>query len=480
MTRRCFVLADQIEFAQLSQDFNPIHVDPIASRRLIYGQPVVHGVNALVWALSQFALQQPGPVQLVSLICSFIKPVFLEEELSVQIDTLAQPKVVLRLRQFGRLVAKVTLICTPDLDPDRSTREFQGDPPTEHFTIIPQPDQVSEAALPGLKGEFALAFDTSKARALFSPALFAAFGSQAVAEIIALTKVVGVHAPGLNSLLTEIQIKLATVAGSPNQVRYQTQEYDPRFHQLIVRCNTGSFDATQKAFYRPSAVVQAPYEILKRSVSDSEFIGQRALVIGGSRGLGEVTAKYLAAGSAQVLLTYSRGATEAAAIVTNIKSQGGQAQATDFDLNFFAEDSLVVLDNFAPTDIYYFATPFIFSGQKEVFSYQQLQKFMDFYLMGFHNLLNRYVPRGTNRFFFPSSTALDEFPAAMAEYCIAKSAAEAYCNWVVRNRPGITIGQPRLPRLATDQTASIASADNGDTALMLQILREFNLAGRST
>ena len=219
---------------------------------------------------------------------------------------------------------------------------------------------------------------------------------------------------------------------------------------------------------------------MKRSVSDSEFIGQRALVIGGSRGLGEVTAKYLAAGSAQVLLTYSRGATEAAAIVTNIKSQGGQAQATDFDLNFFAEDSLVVLDNFAPTDIYYFATPFIFSGQKEVFSYQQLQKFMDFYLMGFHNLLNRYVPRGTNRFFFPSSTALDEFPAAMAEYCIAKSAAEAYCNWVVRNRPGITIGQPRLPRLATDQTASIASADNGDTALMLQILREFNLAGRST
>lgn len=478
MSSRRFVLADQFEFAHLSQDFNPIHVDSVASRRLIYGQPVVHGVNAMVWALSQFAAQQPGQVQLLSLTCSFTKPIVLDEELSVLIDTSAAPKVMLRLRQLDQVVAKITLTCAPDYD--RSARVFQGEPPPMYLTGTPQPDQVSEAALPGLRGKFALAFDSPKAEALFGTALFTAFGSQAVAEIIALTKVVGMHAPGLNSLFTEIQLKLAATERRSDQVRYQTKEYDPRFHQLMVSCSTGSFDAMLKAFYRPVAVVQPPYEVLKRAVSDGEFASQRALIIGGSRGLGDVTAKYLAAGGARVLLTYSRGVADAAAIVANIRSQGGQAQATAFDLTSFAEDSLVVLDDFAPTDIYYFATPFIFSGQKDVFSEQRLQQFMDFYLLGFHKLFNRYVNRGTKRFFCPSSVAVDELPAAMGEYCVAKAAAEAYCDWVTCNKPDVTISHPRLPRLATDQTASIATADNGDTALMLQILREFSLAGRPT
>lgn len=475
MSSRRFVLADQFEFAHLSQDFNPIHVDSVASRRLIYGQPVVHGVNAMVWALSQFAAQQPGPVQLLSLTCSFTKPIVLDEELSVLIDTSAAPKVMLRLRQLGQVVAKITLTCAPDRD--GSAREFLGEPPPVHLTGTPHPDRVSEAALPGLQGEFALTFNISKAEAMFGPALFDAFGSQAVAEIIALTKVVGMHAPGLNSLFTEIQIKPAADACRLGQVRYQTQEYDPRFHQLIVSCSTDSFDVRLKAFYRPAAVVQPGYEVLRRVVSDNEFASQRALVIGGSRGLGEVTAKYLAAGGARVLLTYNRGASDADAIVTNINSQGGHAQATAFDVASFSDESLVVLDDFAPTDIYYFATPFIFSGQKDVFSDHRLRQFMDFYLLGFHKLLDRYVQRGTRRFFCPSSVALDELPASMGEYCVAKAAVEAYCDWVSRNRPGVTISHPRLPRLATDQTASIAAADNGDTALMLKILREFTLAG---
>ena len=35
---------DQIEFAKLSGDWNPIHVDPVFARRTIYGQ-VVHGIH---------------------------------------------------------------------------------------------------------------------------------------------------------------------------------------------------------------------------------------------------------------------------------------------------------------------------------------------------------------------------------------------------------------------------------------------------
>lgn len=476
MTSRRFSLADQIEFASFSHDFNPIHVDPVASRRLIYGQPVVHGVNAMLWALASFASSHPGPIMVQGLTCSFTKPLLLNLEVSLDIDVSAACKTVIRLRQGGQVVTKIILVYAPC--EAGQLEEFQGVGPSG-LPFGTQPDRVTEETLPELAGEFSMAFNIEKAVALYGPRLLAVFGSQAVAEMTALTKVVGMHAPGLNSLFTEIQLKPATAVRQACQLRYKTQEYDQRFHQLVIACNSRTFDTWLKAFYRPPAVSQAAYSVLKPAVSEAEFTSQRALVIGGSRGLGEVTAKYLAAGGAQVVLTYSRGAADANAIVQDISAHGGIAQSAQFDLTSPNEKVMAVLDDFAPTDIYYFATPFIFSGQKNAFAESRLKQFMDFYLLGFHRIIDHFSKRGANRYFCPSSVALDEKPATMGEYCVAKAAMEAYCEWLVKNRPGIKISHPRLPRLATDQTSSIAAADNGDTALMLELLRDFSSAGRN-
>ena len=471
MTSRRFTLADQIEFASLSHDFNPIHVDPVASRRLIFGQPVVHGVNALLWSLATFARFVNGSINIKSLTCSLNRPVLLNEEVTVDIDSTSHFKPIIRIRQQDYLVAKIKLNYV--MSDSCQFEEFPSSDQTE-LPFSTQPDLIAEEALLDLKGEFTIFFNTAKAIRLFGPQLFSALGSQAIAEIIALTKVVGMHAPGLHSLLTEIQLMPATAFRQSNKLHYKTREYDQRFHQLVITCHSKTFDAILKAFYRPPAVSQAAYSVLKKSVSKVEFALQRALVIGGSRGLGEVTAKYLAAGGAQVLLTYCRGATDAKAIVKDIGLHGGFANAAQFDLTSFYENDLAVMDNFAPTDVYYFATPFIFSGQKDFFSENRLKQFMDFYLLGFHKLVDRFSKCGTNRYFFPSSVAIDEQPEAMGEYCVAKAAAETYCEWVVKNRPKIKIVYPRLPRLATDQTASIAAAENGDTALMLELLRDFS------
>ena len=61
-------------------------------------------------------------------------------------------------------------------------------------------------------------------------------------------------------------------------------------------------------------------------VNRDEFKGQSALIIGGSRGLGEVTAKLLAAGSADVRLSYYQGEEDAIGIVDDISSNGGCAE----------------------------------------------------------------------------------------------------------------------------------------------------------
>ena len=52
---RAFDQEDQIQFARLTGDFNPMHLDPIAARRTLAGAPVVHGIHILLWLLDFIA-----------------------------------------------------------------------------------------------------------------------------------------------------------------------------------------------------------------------------------------------------------------------------------------------------------------------------------------------------------------------------------------------------------------------------------------
>jgi NAD(P)-dependent dehydrogenase (short-subunit alcohol dehydrogenase family) len=60
--------------------------------------------------------------------------------------------------------------------------------------------------------------------------------------------------------------------------------------------------------------------------------GKTALVTGASRGIGRAAALALAEAGAQVLVHYGRGRAEAEAVVAEIKSAGGRAQAVGADL----------------------------------------------------------------------------------------------------------------------------------------------------
>jgi len=61
--------------------------------------------------------------------------------------------------------------------------------------------------------------------------------------------------------------------------------------------------------------------------------GKTALVTGASRGIGRATALALAQAGAQVVVHYGSGATEAAAVVSEITKAGGRADAVGMDLS---------------------------------------------------------------------------------------------------------------------------------------------------
>ena len=50
--KKQFTKKNQKNFANMSCDYNPIHVDPLTARRLIPGRCIVHGINILLTGLN--------------------------------------------------------------------------------------------------------------------------------------------------------------------------------------------------------------------------------------------------------------------------------------------------------------------------------------------------------------------------------------------------------------------------------------------
>src|SRR5688500_18589890 len=54
---------DALRFAAWSGDRNPLHVDPEAARRSVFGRPVIHGVLTILRALGSGAVGADGDIR---------------------------------------------------------------------------------------------------------------------------------------------------------------------------------------------------------------------------------------------------------------------------------------------------------------------------------------------------------------------------------------------------------------------------------
>jgi len=161
--------------------------------------------------------------------------------------------------------------------------------------------------------------------------------------------------------------------------------------------------------------------------------------------------------------------------VNDINSNGGNADYFNYDILSPNKKSLKkVLDDWSPTHLYYFATPFIFSGIKGKFSDNIFRQFCEYYVSGFNKIMNILISTGLKRVFYPSTIAIDEKPPDMGEYVSAKLAGEILCQYFEKNYGMIKIYRPRLPRIETDQTVSLFSVVNSNPIpIQLEHLRIF-------
>jgi acyl dehydratase len=98
---------DVISFARLSQDTNPLHIDPVAAREFGFPRPVAHGLLTLGGISRLIGTELPGPGALwVSQDVQFLTPVLVGDQLSARVEVMKVSKaagiVVLRTEVLNR------------------------------------------------------------------------------------------------------------------------------------------------------------------------------------------------------------------------------------------------------------------------------------------------------------------------------------------------------------------------------------------
>lgn len=447
--RKSFQNIEQLYFAELSGDYNPLHVDEIYARRTLMGRTVVHGVHLVLWALESIIMTLGESVKVDEIEVEFSDSVGIDEdvELRCRQNNIKDYEFILVVGECHVVHGKCRFSLIDDILIGAKLASQGEKIECRNFSK----DDISNA-----QGSLSLWLDKKLLKQKFPNLLKYLPGSQ-IASLLATTRLVGMECPGLYSTFVSFKLFFEGISNIAESLQYLVRKIDTRFSLVWLDVEAEGVRGDIQAFLRPEAPKPMSYLEIRSLISTSEFCHQKALVVGGSRGLGEVTAKILAAGSADVTITYCRGKEDAARVRDEIKLGGGKIAMLQLDV---LKNSMRFQDQskkFREFDhLYYFATPFIFSAQKSHYSPELFEKFCKYYVNGLVNTVMGLMSF-THKLnvFYPSTVAIDELPPNLGEYVAAKSAGESTCKFLQKIKKGINFYCPRLPRLDTDQTASI-------------------------
>jgi MaoC like domain len=467
-----FVVADQEQFATVSGDSNPIHMDALAARRTMAGSPVVHGIHTLLWGLDNLFQYLADDAPVASIHVTFPKMVYVGDH--VQAVLLQRDKQHLFLNLIVENLRVMTIRVA-----------FGDSRPRSDVTLNPPLFQPKEAIaltfeqMIGKHGRIPFFSPPEDVARLF-PAVANVLGLKRVAALACSSYLVGMVCPGLHSLYRGLNLVTTFTSGIDiNALDFRVISADSRFRLLKLAICGGGWTGTIGAHARPEPSAQAKFPTITSKVEPDEFSDTSALVVGGSRGLGELIAKIVAAGGGHVILTYSVGELDAYSVRSEILSNGGRCDVIRYNVLKNPDDQLSPLSTI-PNQMYYLATPRIFRRRKNaVFVKEDFEDFFAFYVTGFLNTYRYLTKQSANKLsiFYPSSVSIENRPRDMTEYTMVKAAGEVLCNDLNSFQNSGPIIVRRLPRLSTDQTATLLEVNTLNSLdVLLPIVREMHKA----
>ena len=465
---------DSAAFARLSGDFNPLHVDAVAARRLQFGSTVCHGVHLVLLAIEHAAAGGAlGTHGVAAVSAVFQQPVRTGTPVRLTMQRDAEGRQIkFAGHADGRQHFSVQLALgdavAGDLVPAAHEPEAAAQAANPDFP-------ADAAAYDALTGQVRLRLHTALLATLF-PALAAVPEWRGLAaDLMASTQVVGMRCPGLNSIYAEFKLQRRAAPTASASLSYRIAKVDTRFRKVRIAVVGALLEGTLDAFFRAPPVTQRSLAEVRALTATDCTRGQRALVVGGSRGLGELVAKMLLAGGAQVTLSYARGRGDAERIVAQATAAGASCSMLQLDASAAltaAQAAELAAAGF--THLYYFATPAI-SKSGATWSQPLFEAYARIYVAGLAEVA-RAAAGGPAplQVFYPSTVFLDHAEKGFAEYCAAKAAGETLCDHLALETRRFAVRRPRLPRLKTDQNSSFLGPEADDPLPVLtRLLGDF-------
>lgn len=471
LASRTFGENDQALFARLSGDFNPMHIDSLAARRTQAGAPVVHGIHAVLWAVDKLLEGAALSEQIVSLRVHFTKFIYVGSTVYLNPLQAEEKSIKAELVQGGTTTTTLVL--------DMGARNKSAIPFPANALIKATMNRLaadlSIEEMADLSGRVELVAPADEIGRLF-PHAASAMGCRRVAGIALSSRLVGMICPGLHSIFSSLSVELVNDPSSEDGLEFHVCNVFDKIRMVRMEVSSSGVRGSVQAFVRRPPIAQPTLTEIAKVVSPTEFADSCVLIVGGSRGLGEVTAKVIAAGGGKVFVTYATGRRDAMRLSEEIRREKGfdVCDVLRFEARENVADQLSGL-NCQITHLYYFATPHIFRQKEGLFVRNVFDSFFQVYVTGFYDCCRFLVDHGSRPLiaFYPSSVAVEDRPLGMTEYSMAKSAGELLCADLNRSDSGIRVSVSRLPRLLTDQTATISPVKNADPLeVMLPIIRQ--------
>jgi NAD(P)-dependent dehydrogenase (short-subunit alcohol dehydrogenase family)/acyl dehydratase len=449
-----FTPAQQEFFASVSADVNPMHMSSVAARRTQSGRTVVHGIHEVVRAMDLYASANSGLPLPTKIAVRFPNPVYVGDTVEIVRLDAAAPQLRLQVQVDGTVTADLRIVLGTQTVAASAA-------PAISVERVGACRELSLSEMRGRTGSVRSGADLAEITKNF-PAASAWIGAQRVAALIALSRLVGMECPGLHSLFSGFSVELRDDAET--SLTYRVASADERFRLLNIEVSGLGIQGSVEAFARHPPIPQPTMDQLASSVKADEFAGHRVLIIGGSRGLGELTAKLIAAGGGDPIITFAVGREDAERVAADIQKAGRKCTVISYDVRQPAAPQLQALVE-PITHLYYYATGQIFGRRTREYDSATFAEFLQFYVDGFYDACVSLRKNSTSKLsvFYPSSVAVEQRPRNMTEYSMAKAAAELLCSDLNRAWPNVHITSVRLPRLLTDQTSTVAPVESAST-----------------
>ena len=438
-----YVINDQrqLNFAKLSNDFNPIHVDSLYAWRSMFGKQLVHGIHQVLICLEDLAKNINDKIFISKISAKFEYPAGVNEIISIDNIkfsetyseyviknerglTLTILKVNYKKKSFNDVNFKLIDYSMSPLEPTNFSKENLVEP---------------------------LYYDKTFLKELFTD-LSCYVSPVNLAVLLASTRIVGMKYPGLNSIYNDFTFEFNENAKLSNSIHYSVSDKHITLNMLNIKFDDTFVSGQIKAFIRPVAPKYKTLKELNGLLPVNSFKNQRALIIGGTRGIGLQCLRLLATAGASTLFTYFKNSHEANKIVEEFAKESIDTNYLQVDVSNLSKESLETIKAFNPTSIYYFATPKILNNNSNL-DENLLQKFISYYVIGLDKILVSLKSEIKPLLFVPSTVYLDEKPTNLSEYIIAKSASEMFLKLL--EKKGYKIYNPRFPKVSTEQTMSL-------------------------